>query len=76
MVNIQLKNVPDELHQALKIRAIKNKLTLSQYLFKMIENDLNTLSLEEVFERLDHREKLNVSRDTLIKYIREDRDKT
>ena len=52
---IQIRNVPDELHRKLKIRAAEQGLTLSDYLLRMADRDANTLSIEELSERIRRR---------------------
>jgi hypothetical protein len=48
---IQIRNVPDELHRTLKVRAAKADMTLSDYLFSEIERIAAKPTLPETMER-------------------------
>lgn len=49
---IQVKNVPDDLHDRLRDRAEAEGLTIGQYVVRVIEHDLALPSRREWFERL------------------------
>ena len=49
---IQIRNVPDELHRALKARAARAGMTLSDYLLSEIELVAQKPTLRELMERL------------------------
>ncbi len=49
---IQIRNVPDELHRTLKVRAARLVMTLSGYLLSEIEQIAEKPSLHELLERL------------------------
>lgn len=53
---IQIRNVPDDLHRTLKVRAAKMSMTLSDYLLSEIERVAEKPTLQEMAERLRHRE--------------------
>lgn len=53
---IQIRNVPDELHRTLKVRAAKAGMTLSDYLLSEIERVAERPTLAEMMERLRSRE--------------------
>ena len=53
---IQIRNVPDELHRTLKVRAAKAGMTLSDYLLSEIEQVAAKPTLAEMMERLRSRE--------------------
>ena len=53
---IQIRNVPDDLHRTLKIRAAKAGMTLSDYLLSEIEQVAAKPTLAEMMERLRQRE--------------------
>jgi antitoxin FitA len=53
---IQIRNVPDELHRTLKVRAAKAGMTLSDYLLSEIEQIAEKPTLRELMERLAHDE--------------------
>lgn len=48
---IQVRNVPDELHQALKVRALAEGMSLSDY----IKRELGTIATQASFEEIDAR---------------------
>jgi plasmid stability protein len=52
---IQIRNVPDEIHQALKIRAIKEGMSLTDFLLREVTRVAGTLSVQEVVERARRR---------------------
>ncbi len=53
---IQIRNVPDELHLMLKVRAAKAGMTLSDYLLSEIEQIAAKPTLVERMERLRRQE--------------------
>ncbi len=53
---IQIRNVPDDLHRTLKVRAAKMGMTLSDYLLSEIERVAEKPTLQELMERLAQRE--------------------
>jgi plasmid stability protein len=53
---IQIRNVPDELHRKLKVRAAQMGMTLSDYLLSEIEQIAEKPTLRELMERLAHDE--------------------
>ena len=57
---IQVKDVPEELHAALRRRAIQEGLTLADYVLDRIRRDLGIPSRREWFERLATREPVNL----------------
>lgn len=52
---IQIRNVPDGTHRALKTRAAQTGLTLSDYLLQEIEQVAGLPSIEELTERIRRR---------------------
>ncbi len=57
---IQVRNVPDELHQTLKVRAAQNGTTLSGYLLDELERIADKPSLAELAERIAHAERSEI----------------
>jgi len=53
---IQVKDLPEELHEALRRRAIEEGMTLADYVLDLIRRDLGLPSRREWFERLAGRE--------------------
>ena len=52
---IQIRNVPDELHQALKIRAAREGVTLSELILRELPGIANRPSIEEIMRRAGRR---------------------
>lgn len=53
---IQIRNVPDEIHREVKVRAAKLGLSMSEYLLREVRNALECPTREELIERLESRE--------------------
>jgi antitoxin FitA len=70
---IQIRNVSEKTHRKLKVRAAAQGLTISNYLTKLIERDLSRPSREEVFDRLQSREPVRLSK-SAAELIRQERD--
>lgn len=58
--NIQLRNVPDELHRTLKARAALAGMSLSDYLIEYVRRLAERPTPEEMRERLARREPVRV----------------
>jgi plasmid stability protein len=52
MKMIQIRNVPDEVHRTLKMRAAAEGLSLSGYLLREIERYADRPTVEEVLARI------------------------
>ena len=52
---IQIRNVPDEVHKALKIRAAKEGMSLSDFLRREVTKVAERPSLDEIIERIRRR---------------------
>ncbi|MDQ3942171.1 MAG: hypothetical protein M3254_03600 [Actinomycetota bacterium] len=70
---IQIRNVPDELHRTLKVRAAQAGMTLSDYLLAEIEKVAEKPTLDEMLERLSRREPVEVDEPPAV-VIRRHRD--
>jgi antitoxin FitA len=68
---IQIRNVPDEVHRALKVRAAKEGKTLSAYLLGEITRLAERPTLEEIFERARGRKPLKPVAEDTVQIIRE-----
>lgn len=70
---IQIRNVPDELHQTLKVRAAQAGMTLSDYLLAEIEQAAEKPTLSEMMKRLRSREpvKLDEPPEATIRRMRD-----
>lgn len=56
--HIQLRNVPDELHRLLKVRATLAGMSLSDYLIRELKKVAQRPSTEELLRRLDSRQRV------------------
>ena len=66
---IQVKDVPEELHEALRRRAIQEGMTLADYVLDLIRRDLGLPSRREWFERLATREPVDISRQDILEAL-------
>ena len=57
---IQIRNVPDELHRTLKVRAAQAGMTLSDYLLSEIERVAEKPTMKEWLERVAKLEPVEV----------------
>ena len=73
--NIQLRNVPDELHRTLKARAALAGMSLSDYLIDYVRRLAERPTPEEMRERLARREPVRVS-EPAAEVLRRERDGT
>ncbi|MDP9486938.1 MAG: hypothetical protein M3Q49_14335 [Actinomycetota bacterium] len=73
---IQIRNVPDDLHRTLKVRAAKAGMTLSDYLLSEIEQVAAKPTLAEMMERLRQREPVELDEppDVTIRRFRDAND--
>lgn len=72
MKMIQIRNVPDDLHRALKIRAAREGTTLSDLILNELPRLATKPSGQEVLERIRHR--TTVSGPPAHELIRAERD--
>jgi antitoxin FitA len=73
--NIQLRNVPDELHRTLKARAALAGMSLSDYLIDYVRRLAERPTPDEMRERLARREPVRVS-EPAADVLRRERDGT
>ncbi len=74
MSAIQVKNVPDELHDRLRARARLEGRNLSDYVLEVLRRDLMVPSTQEWLERLEQDEAVTtISREDVSKAIHEAR---
>jgi len=52
---IQIRNVPDEVHRVLKLRAVQAGMTLSDYLLKEVTAVAQRPTVEELTQRIRRR---------------------
>jgi antitoxin FitA len=63
---IQIRNVPDEVHRALKARAAREGMTLSDYLLREVTKVAERPTLEEFFRRVREREPVMLDEDPAV----------
>lgn len=70
---IQIRNVPDEVHRTLKMRAAAKGVSLSDYLLREIERVAERPTLEEVYARIKAAGPVHPSEDsaTAVRAIRD-----
>ncbi len=72
---IQIRNVPDDLHRTLKVRAAAESMSLSDYLLRELRHLADQPTLGEFLERLREREpvKLREAPASVIRRLRDAR---
>jgi plasmid stability protein len=70
---IQIRNVPDEMHRALKGRAAAEGMSLSDYIKKELSFVSQRSQIEESFERARARGGLGLTTEEIVDLIREGR---
>lgn len=71
---IQVRNVPDAMHRVLKMRAVEEGMTLSDYIKRELGFiEVRKSSLEEIDARLKARGPSGLSTETIVNLIREGR---
>jgi plasmid stability protein len=73
MKMIQIRNVPDDLHKALKVRAAKEGTTLSELILRELPRIAHRPSMEEVLARIRSREPV-LGIESAAELIRAERD--
>jgi antitoxin FitA len=70
---IQIRNVPDDLHQALKTTALAEGMSLSDYLKRELATVAGQASFEEIDARIQARGPSSLRRETILSALREAR---
>jgi plasmid stability protein len=60
---IQIRNVPDEVHRVLKMRAAREGMSLSDYLLREVTKIAERPTLDEFFSRVRRREPVVLDED-------------
>jgi plasmid stability protein len=70
---IQIRNVPDDLHRKLKVRAAQKGMSLSDYLLAEVERIAEVPTLEELTARIRRRKPVVTGEDsaTVIRRMRD-----
>jgi hypothetical protein len=70
---IQIRNVPEEMHRALKMSAAAEGISLSDYIKRELGGVTAKASLEEIDARIRARGPSQVKRETILRIMRETR---
>jgi antitoxin FitA len=70
---IQVKDVPEELHEALRRRAIQEGMTLADYVLDLIRRDLGLPSRREWLERLAASEPVDIAPGAVVEALHDAR---
>lgn len=70
---IQVRNVPDEMHKVLKMRAAEAGMTLSDYIKRELGHVAGRSKLEEIAARVRARGPSGVRTKTVVEILRESR---
>jgi antitoxin FitA len=70
---IQVRNVPDDVHRALKAAALAEGMSLSDYIKRELATVAGQASFEEIDARIRARGPSNLRRETILSALREAR---
>lgn len=70
---IQIRNVPDDVHRTLKIRAAGEGISLSDYIKRDLEELAKQLTIEDVFARARARGPSGITTEEIVEGIRASR---
>jgi plasmid stability protein len=70
---IQVRNVPDEMHRALKASAAAEGMSLSDYIKRELGGVTAKASIEEIDARIRARGPSGVKRESIVRILRESR---
>lgn len=68
---IQIRNVPDDVHRTLKVRAAKAGMSLSEYLRDEVGRLAALPTWEEMIDRLKRRQPVTLKKGSAARIIRE-----
>jgi len=72
--HIQIREIPDETHRKLKARAAAEGMSMSDYLKRLIEQDLRRPDWTSIKARMAAMEPLDIDSQDIVAMIREERD--
>jgi plasmid stability protein len=72
--HVQIRNMPEETHRKLKIRAAKEGMSMSDYLRLEIEKLVSRPTVKEWLERVRSREPMTISVEDAVEAIRQERE--
>ena len=71
---VQIRNMPDDVHRTLKVRAAQRGISLSDYLLRLAERDAAHPSIEELSARIAARGALRLPPGAVARAIAEGRE--
>ncbi|HAH08925.1 MAG TPA: hypothetical protein DCL54_13655 [Alphaproteobacteria bacterium] len=71
--HIQIREIPEKVHRTLKARAAQEGLSMSDYLKRLIERDLQRPSWDEMVKRIEALEPVKLTKTTAA-LVRRERD--
>ncbi len=71
--HIQIRNVDKAVHRKLKMRAAENDMTLTDYLKRLLELEVQRPTLKEWSEQAAKLPPVAITSDEIVQAIREDR---
>lgn len=74
MKNIQVKEVPDDVHRVWRQRAALEGMSLQEFLLRKLTAEARRPTAAELFERIEHRGGIDMTGEEAAEFIREDRD--
>jgi plasmid stability protein len=72
--HIQIRNVPEELHQLIKARAALDGRTMSDFILAILRRAANTPTRRQMLERLDAIVQSDIENPTIAESLRVERD--
>jgi plasmid stability protein len=70
---IQVRNVPDDVHRTLKVRAAAEGISLSDYIKRDLEELAKQMTIEDVFARARARGPSGITTEEIVEGIRASR---
>lgn len=70
---IQVRNVPDDVHRTLKVRAAEEGISLSDYIKRDLEELAKQLTIGEIFARAQARGRSGITTEEIVAGIRASR---
>jgi plasmid stability protein len=74
MSNVQVKHIPDDVHEQLRARAAEQGTTISAYVLELIRKDLGRPDRRAWIARVAALPRLDIDHDEMIRSIHEGRD--
>jgi len=74
MSNIQVKDVPEDVHRVLRARAAAAGQSLQEYLLSRLTLDARRPTMDEVLARAGQRSGGSLPLNTVVELVRQDRD--